>query len=84
MENLASGHSNNLTWKKILQEALVETNSDKLKVKVAEAEATIFQRLQSLGQGPETLEERRALQDASNTLLSLKREVLKFPDCRGE
>jgi hypothetical protein len=79
MENLSSD-GNNLGWQKIFQEALVEVNPEKLKEKIAESEAAIFQRLQALQPGPDHVEELRALQDASNALLVLKREVLKFPD----
>lgn len=79
MENLGSD-GNSSEWKKIFQEALVEVNPDRLKEKLAEAEAAIFQRLQALQPGGAHVEELRALQDASNALLVLKREVLKFPD----
>ena len=71
---------NNLEWQKIFQETLVEVNPEKLKEKIAESEAAIFQRLRALQPGPDHVEELRALQDASNALLVLKREVLKFPD----
>ncbi|HWY59835.1 MAG TPA: hypothetical protein VNZ03_35560 [Terriglobales bacterium] len=79
MENL-SLDGNNLEWKKMFQEALVEVNPEKLKGKIAESEAAIFQRLQALQPASDNVEELRALQDASNALLVLKREVLKFPD----
>jgi hypothetical protein len=81
VENLAPDR-NNFEWKNVLHEALVEVNPDKLKEKVAEAEAAIFQRLQALRESSESAEERHALQDASNALLTLKRELLKFPDWR--
>ncbi len=79
MENLGSDH-NKFEWKKLLQEALVEVNPDRLRDKVADAEAAIFQRLQALERSSDTAEELRALQDASSDLLVLKRDVLKFPD----
>lgn len=79
MENL-SLDGNNLEWKKMFQEALVEVNPEKLKEKIAESEAAIFQRLQALQPSSDNVEELRALQDAANALLVLKREVLKFPD----
>ena len=81
MEDLAADH-HEFEWKKTLHEALVEVNPVKLREKVAEAEAAIFQRLQALGQSSDSSGERYALQDASNALLTLKREVLKFPDWR--
>lgn len=79
MENLGSD-GNTREWTKIFQEALVEVNPERLKEKIVESEAAIFQRLQALQSAPDNVEELRALQDASNTLLVLKREVLKFPD----
>lgn len=78
MENLGSD-GNTRQWKEVFQEALVEVNPERLKEKIAESEAAIFQRLQVLQSGPANVQELRALQDASNALLVLKREVLKFP-----
>jgi hypothetical protein len=75
-------HSNKFEWQAIVHEAVVELDLDKLRAKITEAESAIFNRLQALGQTAEGTEERNALQDASNTLLTLKREVLKFPDWR--
>jgi hypothetical protein len=83
MVSVPSGY-NRFEWQRVLHEALVEVNTEKLKGKVAEAEAAIFERLQALREGYDSAEERHALQDASNALLTLKREVLKFPDWRPE
>jgi len=74
---------NKFEWQKIIHEASIEPDLDKLRDKITEAESAIFNRLQMLGQNTEGSEERTALQDASNTLLNLKREMLKFPDWRG-
>jgi hypothetical protein len=71
-------------WQKPFHEALVEPEPDKLKGKVAEAEAAIFLRFQELAQSSNGAAEKQALQDASQLLLSLKREVLKFPDWKPE
>ena len=79
MENPAP-HKNKFEWQSVVHEASVELDLDKLRDKIAEAESAIFIRLQTLGQTAEGAEERAALHDASNTLLTLKREVLKFPD----
>lgn len=67
-------------WESLLQDALVEQNAHKLKEKVVEAEAAIFLRLQALEQTSDSSAERQALRDASDTLLTLKRNRLKFPD----
>jgi hypothetical protein len=73
---------NKFEWQNIIHEAVVEMDPEKLKAKVAEAESAIFGRLQTIGQDGGKNEERSALQEASKTLLNLKREVLKFPDWR--
>jgi hypothetical protein len=65
-------------WQNILHEAMVESDPAKLQEKVITAEEAIFCRLQALG--PSDSEERQALHDASDILLDLKREVLRFPD----
>ena len=81
MENSAP-RQNKFEWQHLIQEALVELDPEKLRAKIAEAESAIFNRLQGLGRDAGGGEERNALQDASNTLLALKREVLKYPDWR--
>ena len=83
MENPGSDY-NTSEWKKLVKEAVVEVNPERLKEKVAEAEAAIFQRLQALQRNSGSSAELHALQDASNTLLVLKREVLKYPDWKSE
>jgi len=83
MENLVPDN-NRFEWQKPFQKALVETNPDKLKEMVVEAEAAIFLRLQALAQSSNGAAEKQALQDASQLLLSLKREALKFPDWKPE
>jgi len=65
-------------WRQLLNEALVEVAPDKLKLKVADAEAAIFQRLQALGTSDD--EERLVLQDVCALLLTLKNNALGFPD----
>jgi hypothetical protein len=61
----------------MLHEALLEQDPERLKQKVAEAEVAVFLRLQDLAQ--DSPAERHALQDASEALLALKRDTLKFP-----
>ena len=74
---------NRFEWEKTIHEALVELDSNKLRQKIAEAESVIFERLQAIGGDGSGSDERNALEDASNTLLTLKREILKFPDWRA-
>ena len=76
MENPAS-HAGS-EWRQLLNEAMGEVATDKLKLKVADAEAAIFQRLQALGTSDD--EEQLVLQDASALLLTLKKNVLGFAD----
>ncbi len=67
-------------WKELCQAALVELDLEKLKERVAAAEAAVFARLQELAQSSDGREERQALMDVSSSLRFLKRDVLKFPD----
>jgi hypothetical protein len=70
----------NFEWQQTLREALMERDPDRLRDRVAEAEAAVFLRLQDLGQAQGSFAERRALHEATETLLALKRDALKFPD----
>jgi hypothetical protein len=67
-------------WQKVCQEALVELDPDKLKERVAAAEAAVFKRSQELAHILDAQAERQALRDVTNSLRFLKRDVLKFPD----
>ena len=69
-------------WQTIVQQAVAESDTEKLRAKIAQAESLIFVRLQAICQDGNQSEERNALHNASNTLLTLKSEVLKFPDWR--
>jgi hypothetical protein len=72
-------------WKEMVAEAVSETDPRQLREKVAAAEAAIFQRLQRLAtssKGSQT--EMRELRAASDRLLALKTDVLKFPGWREE
>jgi hypothetical protein len=66
-------------WQRMLHEALVEQDPERLKERVAEAEAAVFLRLQDLAHTQDGPAERNALQDASRALLALKIDTLKFP-----
>lgn len=67
-------------WQEVCQEALIELDRNKLKEKVAAAEAVVFQRLQELAYRADAQAERQALLDVTSSLRFLKRDVLKFPD----
>jgi hypothetical protein len=66
-------------WQKTVQAALIEVDEERLQQKVADAEAVIFQRLQELGNASDSNGERLALEEASRSLLVVKKEILKYP-----
>jgi hypothetical protein len=67
-------------WQSPVQGALLELDRDKLKARVAEAEAAIFNRLQAISQDTDHTAERQAIEDALANLRVVKRESLGFPD----
>ena len=71
------------SWQKCCQEALIELDREKLKEKVAAAEAMVFQRLQEIADRTDAQAERQALMDVTSSLRFLKRDVLKFPDWKS-
>lgn len=50
-------------WQRMLHEALVEQDPERLKERVAEAEVAVFLRLQDLAQAQDSPAERNALQE---------------------
>jgi hypothetical protein len=80
MANFELENEDRFEWQTPVREALLELDPERLEQKVANAEAAIFERLQVLSGDNGTAEERQALQDATNSLRVVKREVLKFPD----
>ena len=69
-------------WSQTFSEAVKETDPHKLHEKVAAAEAAIFHRLQDLAEANGAEREIMALRKATDALLSLKTDVLRFPDWR--
>jgi hypothetical protein len=67
-------------WQKVCQEALTELQPDKLKERIAVAEAAVVARLQELANGTDAPVERQALLDVTSSLRFLKRDTLRFPD----
>ena len=67
-------------WQKAVQEALLELDQEKLRSRVAAAEAAIFNRLQAIAHDANHLAERHAMEGAASNLRVVKREILKFPD----
>ena len=62
-------------WQKPYLDAMLEMNPDRLKDRVASAEAAIQLRLQELADSPDSQAERQCLADARNGLLVLKKET---------
>lgn len=67
-------------WQKVCQEALAELQPEKLKERIAVAEAAVVARLQELANETDAEAERQALLDVTSSLRFLKRDTLKFPD----
>lgn len=67
-------------WQRPLQAALVELDKDKLKERVAAAEAAIFERQQAISQSRNHHAERQSMEYALGNLRVVKKEILEFPD----
>src|SRR5216684_8338208 len=63
------------SWQKPYLDAMLEMNPDRLKERVACAEAAIELRLRELADSPDAQAERQSLADARNGLLVLKKET---------
>ena len=67
-------------WQKVCQEALTELDPERLKERIAAAEAAVVARMQELANQTDGQAERQALLDVTSSLRFLKRDTLKFPD----
>lgn len=68
-------------WQLPVQEAVRETDANKLHALVIKAETAIFKRQQAIARNMgENQAELKAIEKALTTLLSIKREQLAFPD----
>jgi hypothetical protein len=70
-------------WQKPYLDAMLEMNPDRLKDRVASAEAAIQLRLRELADSPDSQAERQCLADARNGLLVLKKETSATPSKHG-
>jgi hypothetical protein len=68
------------SWQLPLQDLMLEFDRTKLREKMQSVEALIFERLQQLPDGNNSLAERVALNNALSALRVLQREKLNFPD----
>lgn len=67
-------------WQLPLQDLILEVDHAKLREKMQRMEAMIFERLQQLPDGNDSLAESEALNNALSVLRVLQREKLNFPD----
>src|SRR5258708_3082387 len=65
------------SWQKPYLDAMLETYPDRLKDRVASAEAALQLRLRELADSPDSQAERQCLADAPNGLLVLKKETAR-------
>src|SRR3984893_266486 len=70
-------------WQKPYLDAMLEMNPDRIKDRVASAEAAIQLRLRELADAPESQLERQCLADARNGLLVLEKETAAPPSNHG-
>jgi hypothetical protein len=66
-------------WQAPLQKAQLETEPQKIQEQVFQAEAAIFRRLQELALSADGHHESQAISRATNELLRIKTEKLKWP-----
>ena len=66
-------------WQQEYEAVLLEFDPSRLRKLVTAAETAIFFRLQALSASPDGKDERRAIKEATNTLYTIKRDILKFP-----
>jgi hypothetical protein len=67
-------------WQIPLEEAVVEPDLAKLRIKVHAVETLIFERLKELESSNDGTAERKAINTGLNILRIVKRERLAFPD----
>jgi hypothetical protein len=63
-------------WAEIYQRAMLETDRSKLPGRIEAAQAAINRRIQEINAGHDSVDERRAIQDALAGLNVLRRELL--------
>jgi hypothetical protein len=73
-----------LDWQEKFEAVLLEEKPEKAPQLVADAEAAIFLRLQSLVDSPDGKVERDALTDAIRTLRAIQTKKLHYPDRKDQ
>ena len=67
-------------WQSELEAAVREADPQKLPQRLEAAEAAIFQRQQTLVDGPHRQAEQQAIEEAVRTLRVIQKEKLNYPD----
>jgi hypothetical protein len=67
-------------WQKPYQEALLESDNQKLRAKILFAEWKIYQRMEAISTNGDHYQERSEIADALDRLLALKFDRLNYPD----
>jgi hypothetical protein len=68
------------SWRRKLEAAMIETDPEKLRHLIDDAEAAIFLRSQELALSSDGHAEQHAISDAIRTLRILQAEKLNYPD----
>jgi hypothetical protein len=71
------------SWQKPLQEAIDETDLQKLPEKLSAAESAIFVRMQELSASPDGDRESEAIRFACREILKIQTQRLKWPISEG-
>jgi len=71
------------SWQKPLQEAIEESDLQKLPEKLSAAESAIFVRMQELSASPDGHKESEALRLACKEILKIQTQRLKWPVSEG-
>jgi len=66
-----------MSWQQLYQNAMEESDLDKLRARIAETEWAMLRRLEALGSSDDS--ERNLIREACNRLLVIKTERLNWP-----
>jgi hypothetical protein len=81
---MSDGELKHPKWQVPLQEAILESDREKLRENVEKVETTILERLHELQHGADGHREKEAINDAPSTLRIIKRDKLGYPDWKSD
>jgi hypothetical protein len=79
-----SNSSSKPRWQELYEAALVETDREKLTNLINRVEGAMIERAEEIAHSPDHLEEHNAIAQASENLLIIKTEKLKWPPIEME